>query len=47
MKVDSSKICNESNHMKILFNQEKTAPTLLLPNMFDLINEQMDGSDEV
>ena len=46
MKVSVAKICNESNHTKIVFNK-KTAPTMLLRRMFDWINKMMNESNKV
>ena len=46
MNLSASKIFNESNHTKIAFDK-KTALTLLLPAMFDWINEGMNDSNEV
>ena len=35
MKVSVSKIWNEPYHIKIIFRQKTTAPTMLLPMMLD------------
>ena len=44
MKVSASKMCNESNHTKISFNQNKYL-TSLLPTMLGWIDETMNESD--
>ena len=43
--MSASKIFNESNRTRFTFNQNKTALTLLLPIIFNLIDETMNGSN--
>ena len=40
-------MCNKSNHSKIAFNLKTTAFNLMLPAMFDWIDERMNGSSDV
>ena len=48
MNASSSKICNESNCTKIVFNQsKKNTLTSLLPDMADWIDKTINAVDEV
>ena len=47
IKVGASKIWNEPNHRKFTFDWKTTAPTLLLPIMFNWIDKTMNDIDEV